>query len=471
MSRARTRFPALLAAALAGVALSAVTASPATDATPPTAVKHVFVIVLENEAADTSFGASSPAPYLAKTMVAQGAFVPNYYGIGHSSLDNYIAMISGQPPNPVTQADCPTFSDFATTAPTSDGIATGSGCVYPASISTLPNQLAAAGLTWRGYMDGMGDDPSREPTTCAHPTVGTADNTEGATAADQYATRHDPFVYFHSVIDYAADCSAHVAPFTRFATDLGSVATTPNFSFITPSLCNDGHDAPCANGQPGGLVQANTFLSTVIPEIESSAAYKQDGLIITIFDESEGGDATACCNEQPGPNVTAPGKTGPGGGRTGAVLISPFITPGTTTQTAYNHFSLLRSIEDIFGLSHLGAAAQSGLASFGSDIFTATPATTTTTTTNKPPVCSATSGYIISSAVVTKTATAGKLVISSRRTGTLTYQVHPATGPARTAQQRTLACKPVTINLPAGHGTVKLSAAAGKYLQTKTTHY
>jgi len=483
VAQARTRLLALVAVALAGVALSAVAASPSTDATPLTAVKHVFVIVLENEAADTTFGASSPAPYLASTMVGQGAFVPNYFGIGHSSLDNYIAMISGQPPNPVTQADCGTFSEFSTTgATTSDGAATGSGCVYPSSVSTLANQLESAGLTWRGYMDSMGSDPSREATTCGHPAIGSADNTQGATATDQYATRHDPFMYFHSIIDDAASCSAHVVPFSRFATDLGSAATTPNFSFITPSLCNDGHDAPCANGQPGGLTQVNTFLSTVIPEIEGSAAYKQDGLIITIFDESEGTDPTACCNEQSGPNVTAPGKTGPGGGRTGAVLISPFITPGTTTQTAYNHYSLLRSIEDIFGLSHLGYAAQSGLAAFGPDIFTATPATTststttnatttTTTTTKKPPACSAASGFIIASAIVTKTATASKLVVSSRRAGTLTFQVHPATGAARTSQNRTLACKPITINLPAGHGTVKLSASAGKYVQSKTTHY
>jgi hypothetical protein len=63
-----------------------------------------------------------------------------------------------------------------------------------------------------------------------------------------------------------------------------------------------------------------------------------------------------------------PGINGMGGGRTGAVLISPFIKPGTVSDTSYNHYSLLASIEGIFGLSHLGEA-QTVPATFGSDIF------------------------------------------------------------------------------------------------------
>jgi hypothetical protein len=65
-----------------------------------------------------------------------------------------------------------------------------------------------------------------------------------------------------------------------------------------------------------------------------------------------------------------PGPAGAGGGQTGAVLLSPLIKPGTVTTVSYNHYSYLRSIEDLFGLAHLGYAAQPGLASFGTDIFT-----------------------------------------------------------------------------------------------------
>ena len=335
------------------------------------AVKHVFVIVLENESVGTTFGPGSAAPYLASTLVSAGAFVPHYYGIGHASLDNYIAMISGQAPNPTTQGDCPTFSDFVATGPlTGDGQLPGSGCVYPTTVPTLPDQLEAAGMSWRGYMESMGSDPARESATCGHPAIGSADNTEIQTAADQYATRHDPFVYFHSIIDNAARCAAGVVPLTRLAGDLSTVATTPTLSFITPDLCNDGHDASCLNGGAGGLGAVNTFLSTVVPEIVGSPAYKQDGLLAIIFDEASG-DSSACCGEPTGPNTGAPGGSGPGGGDTGAVLLSPFIAAGTVTQTAYNHYSLLRSIEDLLGLGHLGYAGQSGRTAFGSDIFTA----------------------------------------------------------------------------------------------------
>ena len=82
---------------LAVACLFAGAAAPARAALPP--VKHVFVIVLENENADTSFGADSQAPYLAKTLTAQGQFMPNYYGITHESLGNYVGMISGQGSN------------------------------------------------------------------------------------------------------------------------------------------------------------------------------------------------------------------------------------------------------------------------------------------------------------------------------------------------------------------------------------
>jgi hypothetical protein len=361
---------------LVALLMSVIGCAPAADAAP--AVKHVFVIVLENESVATTFGPGSAAPYLAGTLVSAGAYLPHYYGIGHASLDNYIAMISGQAPNPATQGDCPTFADFAATGPTgSDGQAVGTGCVYPTAVQTLPDQLEAAGMTWRGYMESMGADPTRESATCGHPVVGSADNTEAETATDQYATRHDPFVYFHSIIDNAGRCAAGVVPLTRLAGDLSTYSTTPTLSFITPDLCNDGHDASCLNGGPGGLPAANAFLTTVVPEIEASPAYQRDGLLAIVFDEATG-DSSACCGEPPGPNTGSPGGNGPGGGDTGAVLLSPFIAAGTVTQTAYNHYSLLRSIEDLLGLGHLGYAAQTGLTAFGQDIFTAsTPGTVT----------------------------------------------------------------------------------------------
>ena len=357
-----------------GVALGLIvgglaSARPSEAADTPPAIPHVWVITLENESANASFGPASPAHYL-NSLRSQGVFVPRYFGIGHASLDNYIAMVSGQGPNILTQADCVFYMDVVPGIVGLDGQAIGLGCVYPKAVKTLVNQLEAKGLTWKGYMQDMGNNVTRERATCGHPALLTVDGTQSATASDNYATRHNPFMYFHSIIDNKANCNAHVVPLTPLASDLASAATTPNFSFITPSLCDDGHDAPCADGRPGGLVSADLFLQTWVPQILASPAYQEGGMIIINFDESSTSDAKACCKEQPNLGGSPlPGISGPGGGRTGAVILSTHTAPGTESPNAYNHYSLLRSLEDLFGVKHLGFAGSKGVTSFGTDIY------------------------------------------------------------------------------------------------------
>jgi hypothetical protein len=358
-------------------------------------IKHVFVIVLENEGFDVTFGPNSKAPFLSQTLPSQGVLLNQYYGTGHVSLDNYIAMLSGQAATPQTRNDCQIYQDFALTGVTPDGQAIGSGCVYPAPIKALPDQLNAVGKTWRAYAEDMGNDPNREAATCGHPALNTADLTQVSEApsaavplGDQYASRHNPFVYFHSIID-SPDCGTHVVNLNLLPQDLLRESTTPNFVFITPNLCNDGHDAPCKNGQPGGLVSADAFLQKWIPMITNSAAYQRDGLIVINFDEggltvqptSTGISIFAaglfCCNEQPGPNLAPFPQTtnitptvgltfqSYGGDRTGAVLLSPFLEPGTVSLTPFNHYSLLKTLEDIYDTdSHLGYAGAPGLVGF-----------------------------------------------------------------------------------------------------------
>ncbi|MFI4980186.1 MAG: alkaline phosphatase family protein, partial [Nevskiales bacterium] len=116
----------------------------------------------------------------------------------------------------------------------------------------------------------------------------------------------------------------------------------------------------------------NVFLQQWVPQIQASPAYQKYGLLIITFHESNGvtSDSYACCGEGPGPKTLLPGLVGLGGGKVGAVLLSPFIKPGTVTATAYNHYSMLRSVQDIFGLAYLGNAGASGQAGFGSDVYT-----------------------------------------------------------------------------------------------------
>lgn len=388
-------------------------------------IKHVFVIVLENKNYDDTFSASTQDPYLQKTLVPMGALLTQYFGTGHVSLDNYISLISGQSPTPDTENDCVpgltglvgSFSDVVQTGTTSDGqVIANSGCVYPAAVKTLADQMVAASLTWKGYMGDMGNDPSRESSTCGHPPLNGQDKTNSAQApsaavpkGDAYATRHNPFVYFHSIID-SPICQTNVVNLDKLTTDLTSVSSTPNLVFITPNLCDDGHDgdgtgAPgkgCANGLPGGLASADAFLASWVPRILASPAYQQDGMLIITFDESGYTASTAtdasghttvnitfpgatCCNEQPGPNIgtNRPGSfaiqaspavttniiiNGFGGDRVGALLISPFVKVGATSTTPYNHYALLKTLEQIFGIStYLGYAGQTGLASMVGD--------------------------------------------------------------------------------------------------------
>jgi hypothetical protein len=401
--------------ALSGLGGLSQPASAANGARGP--IRHVFLILLENEDYALTFGESTQDPYLSRTLPAKGAMLRQYYGTGHQSLDNYISLISGQPSSAQTEADCPSFNDFQMSSMTPEGLAVGEGCVYPASVPTFANQLEKANFSWKGYMEDMGNDPARESATCGHPTLNEIDHTHQAEApssavplGDQYASRHDPFVYFHAILDTPA-CAKRVVNLRHLSADLRSVASTPNFAFITPNLCHDGHDGDgsgtaghtCVNGEPGGLASADKFLRHWVPKILASPVYRRDGLLIITFDESNfatlvrsrdpvtGGNVLtatytgeACCEQQTGPNVVRPvthssvgnnGLTfqivlsGVGGDRIGAVLLSPHIRPGTVSDVPYNHYALLRSLEDLFGLPYLGYAGQSGLVSLGADVF------------------------------------------------------------------------------------------------------
>lgn len=369
-----------LLATLAG--LLGVVAAPAAAAPPP--IKHVWVIQLENKAYDASFVNNMANQYLWRTLPQAGLLMTQYHGTGHASLDNYITQMSGQAPNPITQADCQTYMDVTPGIVGTDGQALGLGCVYPPMVKTLVDQLEAKGLTWKGYMQDMGNDPAREPATCGNPALNSQDKTQGAAANDQYAARHNPFVYFHSILDVPGRCQSHVVPLPPLADDLKTAATTPNFSWITPNLCDDGHDAtPCAGPnskgtKEGDLIAADAFLAKWVPVIMSSPAYKDDGLLMITFDESAATDTLACCAEPAGLNTPAPGITGPGGGRTGLVAVSPFITPGTQSAVPYNHYSFLKSMEQVFGIDeYLGYANMPGLVPFGDDVYNNKAGTTT----------------------------------------------------------------------------------------------
>ena len=358
--RRRTLAVLIVVGALAAVAVPIAASSGATNrhwfiaerdglGIQPGKIKHVWLIILENKSYDASFTGLNNNTYLWQTLPSQGVLLKNYYGTGHFSLDNYISLVSGQATQPDTQSDCPYYDSFTEATGASGAIgSTGSvgtnpdygqavsaagpnaaagtnGCVYPANVPTLFNQLDAAHVSWKGYAQDLGATDASGPVHATGgstqpwldcgapypspgPTGATAQPNPGsANATDQYVPKHFPFPWFESILQ-SGDCnSAHIAnlfdPTDGLYHDLQSEATTPAFSWISPNNCSDAHDAVCHGNNlsggfsdpntpnapvnyTGGLYAADLFLEHVIPEIEASPAFKDGGLIDVTFDEA-----------------------------------------------------------------------------------------------------------------------------------------------------------------------------------------
>jgi phosphatidylinositol-3-phosphatase len=329
---------------------------PAEETLPP--ITHVFLIVLGENSFEESFGATSPAPYLAQTLRDKGELISGYYAVSKGDLANQIALLSGQGPTPETATDCPTYGDVVPGTLAATGQVEGAGCVYPAATPTLPGQLAEKKLKWKAYVEDR-------LAPCAHE--------EGS---------RDPLVYFHSLTD-SPECATSDVSLDQLAPDLAVAARTPALSYIVPNACHAGGELPCEEGQPTGPVAAEEFLQRVVPAIEASPAYKEGGLIaITSAQARQTGptpDTSSCCIAPLYPNLpaeaapeaaTGPVKPSGGGGHVGLLLLSPFVAPQTVNESGYyNHYSLLFSIEELFGLERIGYAAEEALTAFDSSVY------------------------------------------------------------------------------------------------------
>jgi len=189
----------------------------------------------------------------------------------------------------------------------------------------LVAQLKSAGISWKAYQE---DIPG---TGCP------------LTSVNQYAPKHLPMIYFSDVngsLDpNSSECTAHIRPYPELARDL-ETGTVPAYSFITPNLCNDMHDCSIATG--------DAWLAREVPKILDSQAYKQGGALFVTFDESAGSDVPI-----------------------GFIVLSPLAKKGYSNQIQYTHSSMLRSIQEIFGVAPLlGDAAN---AANVSDLFRSFP--------------------------------------------------------------------------------------------------
>jgi phosphatidylinositol-3-phosphatase len=345
-------------------------------------IQHVFMIVLGDHGYEEAFGAGSQSTYLSQTLPAKGELLSNYFAVTQGDLANEVALLSGQGPTPATAANCPEYKDVTPGTLSAEGQAEGDGCVYPAEVKTLPGQLVEAKKSWKAYVEGIGGGQAGQPTSCRHPALGGPDDAQAPLPGDPYETWRNPFVYFHSLVDNP-ECGERDVGLEQLEADLKVEKQTPAFSYIVPDACHDGSETPCEPSQPAGLAAAQPFLEKVVPEIEASAAYKKGGLIAITFAQAPqsgpNADAGACCATPEYPNLppapAIPASTGPvketgGGGRVGMLLLSPFVEPGSVNESGYyNHFSMLLSIEEFFGLPAIGYAAGGGILPFDGSVF------------------------------------------------------------------------------------------------------
>jgi phosphatidylinositol-3-phosphatase len=358
------------------------------SALPP--IGHVFLIVLSEQGYRGTFGAGPSAPYLSRTLPSEGELVESYYAVAGGEPANGIALISGQGPTEQTLQGCPLYTNVIPGSDGADGQTLGSGCVYPRTTLTIANQLEGAGKTWKAYIEGVDAGGPGMASSCRHPQLDAGETSETSGGTDRYETRRNPFVYFHSLIDGSA-CAKDDVGIGQLASDLGSPNKTPSFAYIAPDACDDGSQTSCAPGAPAGVGPAEAFLRKVVGEIEGSAAYKEGGLIAITSDQAAqsgpNSDSSGCCLSTTYPNAPAgapttgtttgagvQAATPVGGGKVGLLLISKYVKPGSLNALGeYNHFSLLLSIEDLFGLKPLGYAGAKGLLAFDPSVYNARP--------------------------------------------------------------------------------------------------
>lgn len=289
------RTAAVVLLACVGLAGCGSAASPGAPLSLPRSPAHIapskqsrfVVIVLENRELGEAIGGQS-ASYL-NALAARGSLAVDYHAIAHPSLPNYIALIAGDPLG--IESDCTDCQAHGT---------------------TVVDQLEGAHVSWGAYMEDM-------PYPCF----------SGASSGG-YAKKHDPFMYFSQIASNAKRCG-RVMPLARLAIDLRR-SRLPRFVWITPNLCDDGHDCPVSS--------VNRFLARLTPYLLRSLG--PHGVLALVWDE--GSSESGCCG-------------GADGGRVALLLSGPSVRSGYRLTTSADHYSLLALIEDSFRVSRLREAA------------------------------------------------------------------------------------------------------------------
>ena len=267
-------------------------------ATAPATYRHVIWIWMENHPYDEIIGAKA-APF-ANRLAARCGLATNSHNITHPSLPNYIAATSGG----------------------TQGISDDCGpSECPRRVQSLFGQLQAAGMTWTAYDESM-------PAPCS------LSDDSGTNPPGNYAPKHNPAVYY---LPLRAGCRRNVVALGTPAAGAFARAlrarSLARFSFITPNLCNDTHDCPVSTG--------DAWLSRWLQAIVASPTYRSERTAIFItWDEGEGGSTDDCAT-----NTTDRGC------HVATIVVSPSTPRGTRSARLFNHYALLRTTEQLLGIT------------------------------------------------------------------------------------------------------------------------
>ncbi len=306
---------AVLSAALVALVGGPVSASDSGNRSDLKNFQHVFVIMMENTGFDSLIG-NANAPWINAAAGTHG-LATSYFGVTHPSQPNYVAATAG-----IQGID----SDADETL----------------NVPNIVDQLESNGKTWKAYMQSLSLCATKLDHACGN---------------QLYERKHNSFVSFADVQSSPARM-ANIVDLSQLNSDLAA-GTVPDYVWISPDQCNDMHGRggpstdPCRFANVQGLIRTgDAFLSSTLGAIMASSAWTGNSAIFIAWDESDFtgtgfggfGDDSGCCDS----------VAGKGGGHVVTLVISHSDHAARTSSVSYNHYSLLRTIQDGWQLGCLG---------------------------------------------------------------------------------------------------------------------
>jgi phosphatidylinositol-3-phosphatase len=340
------RTPLLALAALLGLGAPAWAQTPADRAVPHYA--HIFVIIEENKSYDQILDPKT-APNIAGFAAEYGS-ATRFYGEVHPSEGNYVALVGGDTYG--IHDDDAYYCKAGSTDRQCPGAIIPGYADHTVHAPHLGAQLEQKGLSWKGYYEDL-PAPGSLAVNAGGP------NFNGSRSTALYASKHSGFINFASV-QSDPHRAGHMVDFKQLDADLAS-DRLPAFALIVPNQCNEMHGLHGA-GFPADcqdveslIRRGDRYTADLVKKIQATPAWRspENVAIVITFDEGFGSSRDGCCG------VTPDAPSNFGGGHIPTIVLTNHGPRGLKDDTPYNHYSLLRTIEDAFGIDeHLAHAAE-----------------------------------------------------------------------------------------------------------------